>query len=169
MPVNEEALAEHADDPAYIAMGNLLFGTDDAEVPLTVRDPNGRRPRRHGRRPASSISTPARKALGISPKLLSFIDLLHVISYPFLLWAAWLLHRRNSRDAVSSILSLAVLLTIAAEQPSSIFLANVGVPRWLNVAHLRSRQRPAAGRASCCSRTAICRGGWSACSPRCRS
>ena len=26
MPVNEEALAEHANDPAYIAMGNLLFG-----------------------------------------------------------------------------------------------------------------------------------------------
>ena len=35
---------------------------------------------------------------------------------------------------MSSILSLAVLLTIAAEQPSSVFLANVGVPRWLNVA-----------------------------------
>src|SRR5215475_7382202 len=25
MPVNEEALAQHANDPAYIAMGNLLF------------------------------------------------------------------------------------------------------------------------------------------------
>jgi hypothetical protein len=35
---------------------------------------------------------------------------------------------------VSSILSLAVLMTIGAEQPSSIFLANLGVPRWLNVA-----------------------------------
>ena len=42
MPVNEEALAEHANDPAYIALGNLLFGTDAAEVPLTVRDPDGR-------------------------------------------------------------------------------------------------------------------------------
>ena len=41
MPVTEEALAEHADDPAYIVMGNLLFGTDAAEVPLTVRDPEG--------------------------------------------------------------------------------------------------------------------------------
>src|SRR4051812_21056599 len=27
MPVNEEALAEHANDPAYIVLGNLLFGT----------------------------------------------------------------------------------------------------------------------------------------------
>ena len=42
MPVNEEALAQHADDPAYIAMGNLLFGTDNAEIPITVRDPDGR-------------------------------------------------------------------------------------------------------------------------------
>ena len=28
--------------PAYIAMGNLLFGTDTSDVPLTVRDPDGR-------------------------------------------------------------------------------------------------------------------------------
>ena len=61
--------------------------------------------------------------------MLSFIDLLQVIFYPFLLWAAWLLHRRNSRDVVSSILSLAVLLSIGAEQPSTIALATIGVPR----------------------------------------
>jgi hypothetical protein len=70
----------------------------------------------------------------MSPKWLNFIDLLHVLAYPFLLWAAWMLHHRNSRDAVSSILSLAVLLTIAAEQPASMFLASIHVPRWLNVA-----------------------------------
>ena len=78
--------------------------------------------------------------------MLSFIDLLHVISYPFLLWAAWLLHRRNSRDAVSSILSLAVLMTIGAEQPSSIFLANFGIPRVAQCRALRSRQCPASRR-----------------------
>ena len=133
MPVTEEDLAAHADDPAYIAMGNLLFGTDAADVPLTVRGRNG-----HIR--DVTVSTGEQhidegaKALGISPKTLSFIDLLHVFSYPFLLWAAWILHRRNSRDVVSSILSLAVLLTIGAEQPSSVFLADVGVPRWINVA-----------------------------------
>src|SRR5690348_3885521 len=33
MPVTEEALAAHANDPAYIAMGNVLFGTDASEVP----------------------------------------------------------------------------------------------------------------------------------------
>jgi hypothetical protein len=133
MPVNEEALALHANDPAYITLGNLLFGTDAAEVPLTVRDPDGRVRDVTVTTGENHIDAGAR-ALGVSPKWLSFIDLLHVLAYPFLLWAAWLLHHRNSRDAVSSILSLAVLLTIAAEQPSSAFLASVGVPRWLNVA-----------------------------------
>ena len=133
MPVTEEALAEHADDPAYITMGNLLFGTDSSDVPLTVRDTSGKVREVTVATGEQHIDAGA-KALGISSKTLSFIDLLHVISYPFLLWAAWILHRRNSRDAVSSVLSLAVLMTIGAEQPSSIFLANLGVPRWLNVA-----------------------------------
>jgi hypothetical protein len=133
MPVNEQALAEHANDPAYIALGNLLFGTDAAEVPLTVRDPNGRVRDITVTTGDDHIDDGAR-VLGMSPKWLSFIDLLHVLAYPFLLWAAWLLHHRNARDAVSSILSLAVLLTIAAEQPASMFLASIHVPRWLNVA-----------------------------------
>src|SRR3954447_19971760 len=133
MPVNERALAEHANDPAYIALGNLLFGTDAAEVPLTVRDPGGRVRDVTVTTGDNHIDDGAR-ALGISPKWLNFIDLLHVLAYPFLLWAAWLLHHRNARDAVSSILSLAVLLTVAAEQPASMFLASVGVSRGLNVA-----------------------------------
>ncbi|MBW0007477.1 MAG: hypothetical protein JO335_07165 [Sphingomonas sp.] len=133
MPVNEEALAEHSNDPAYIALGNLLFGTDSAEVPLTVRDPDG-----HVRDVTVTTGDyhidDGARALGVAPRWLSFIDLMHVLAYPLLLWAAWLLHHRNSRDAVSSILSLAVLFTIGAEQPSSTFLAHVGVPRALNVA-----------------------------------
>ncbi|MEO7654130.1 MAG: hypothetical protein ABIS23_00415 [Sphingomicrobium sp.] len=133
MPVNEEALAERVDDPAYIAMGNLLFGTDEAEVPLTVRDADGQVREVNVVTSEKHIDSGA-TSLGISPTLLSFIDLLPVLSYPFLLWAAWILHRRNARDAVSSILSLAVLLTIGSEQPSSTFLASVGVPRGLNVA-----------------------------------
>jgi hypothetical protein len=133
MPMNEEALAAHQDDPAYIAMGNLMYGTDEAEVPLTVKDPNGRVRDVTVTTGEQHIEAGA-KALGISAKMLSFIDLLPVLAYPFLLYAAWLLHRRNSRDVVSSILSIAVLFTIGAEQPSSIFLAFVGVPRWLNVA-----------------------------------
>jgi hypothetical protein len=133
MPVNEEALAAHAEDPAYIAMGNLLFGTDNSDVPLTVRHPNGRVADVVVATGEDHINA-AGKALGFSPKLLSFIDLLPVLAYPFLLWAAWMLHRRNSRDVVSSVLSLAVLLTMAAEQPSALFLSSIGVPRWVLVA-----------------------------------
>ena len=133
MPTDQEALARHGDDPAYIVMGNLLYGTDVSEMPLTVRDPDGRVREVTVTTGEQHIDGGAR-ALGISPKLLSFVDLLHVVFYPFLLWAAWLLHRRNSRDAVSSILSLAVLLSIGAEQPSSAFLATIGIPRPVNVA-----------------------------------
>jgi hypothetical protein len=133
MPVNEEALANHAEDPAYIAMGNILFGSDNGEVPLTVRDPNGRVRDVTVTTGEHHIDAGA-KALGVSRKMLGFIDLMHVLAYPFLLWAAWLLHHRNSRDVVSSVLSLAVLFTIAAEQPSSVFLDHIAVPRALNVA-----------------------------------
>ena len=133
MPINEEALEVHADDPAYIAMDNLLFGTDESEVPLTIRDQDGQVRDITVVTSEDHIDAGA-ASIGISPTLLSFIDLLPVLSYPFLLWAAWILHRRNARDAVSSILSLAVLMTIGAEQPSSTALAHAGVPRELNVA-----------------------------------
>ena len=133
MPVNETTLASHSDDPAYIAMGNLLFGTDSADIPLTVRGAEGK-VRDVTVTTGEQYIDRASRSLGISPKLLSFVDLLHVLAYPLLIWAAWLLHRRNSRDVVSSILSLAILVTIAAEQPSSVFLANAGVPLGVNVA-----------------------------------
>jgi len=133
MPVDEATLAEHANDPAYITLGNLLYGSDQSEVPLTVRDPDGHMRDVTVNTGEEHIDAGARR-LGITPKMLSFIDLLHVLAFPFLLWAAWLLHHRNARDAVSSILSLAVLLTIAAEQPSATFLAHFGVPLRLNVA-----------------------------------
>ena len=133
MPVTEQALAAHADDPAYIAMGNLLYGTEELPVPLTLRSRNGEI------REVTVVTTErhideAAIARGVSPTLLSFIDVVHVIFYPFLIWAAWILHRRNARDAVSSILSLAILLMIAAELPSSAFLAEAGVPLAVNVA-----------------------------------
>ena len=65
--------------------------------------------------------------------MLSVVDLLHVITYPFLLFAAWVLHRRKRDDLVSSILSLAILLTIGAEQPSAAFLTFIlKVPEWLH-------------------------------------
>ncbi|MGI8705616.1 MAG: hypothetical protein ACR2JJ_07460 [Sphingomicrobium sp.] len=132
MPITEEALAENEDDPAYIAMSNLVFGTEEFPVPLTVRSPDG------GVREVTvttgehHVNTAASNS-GVSPTLLSFIDVVHVIFYPLLIWAAWILHRRNSRDAVSSILSLAILLMIGAELPSSAFLSRIGVPYDVNV------------------------------------
>jgi hypothetical protein len=133
MPVWEQALTSHSDDPAYIAMGNLLFGTDALPFPLTVRSPDGTKHDVTITTGENHINDAAR-AMGVPPLLLSFIDVVHVIFYPFLIWAAWILHRRNSRDAVSSVLSLAILLMIGSELPSSTFLANVGLPRPIQVA-----------------------------------
>jgi hypothetical protein len=133
MPFTEQAIATHGDDPAYIAMGNMLTGTDKLPFPLTVRSTDGTVHEVTVTTGETHINNAAKEA-GFSPTLLSFIDVVHVIFYPFLIWAAWLLHRRNARDAVSSILSLAILLMIGSELPSSAFLAQVGVPRSINVA-----------------------------------
>src|SRR5206468_5996051 len=99
--------------------------------PITVREPGGRLRDVVVTTGEQHIDAGARE-IGVSPKWLSFVDLLHVLAYPLLWWAAWLLHRRNARDAVSSILSIAVLLTIGAEQPSSDFLSHFGVPLRVN-------------------------------------
>lgn len=133
MPFTEQAIAEHGNDPAYIAMGNMLTGTDKLPFPLTVRSADGTVHEVTVTTGETHINNAAKEA-GFSPTLLSFIDVVHVIFYPFLIWAAWLLHRRNARDAVSSILSIAILLMIGSELPSSAFLAQVGVPRSVNVA-----------------------------------
>ena len=133
MPFTEQAIGVHSNDPAYIMMGNLLTGTEKLSFPLTVQSRDGRIHDVTVTTGEDHINNAAREA-GFSPTLLSFIDVVHVIFYPFLIWAAWILHRRNARDAVSSILSLAILLMIGSELPSSAFLAQVGVPRSVNVA-----------------------------------
>lgn len=133
MPVTERVLAAHADDPAYIAMGNLLFGTESLPFPLTVRSVDGKIHDVTVTTAEQHIDA-ASSEDGVPPILLNFIDVVHVIFYPFLIWAAWILHRRNSRDAVSSILSLAILLMIGAELPASNFLASIGIPRPVHVA-----------------------------------
>jgi len=131
LPMTPQAIAAHSDDPAYILMGNLLFGTDGADVPLTLRSPSGQ-VRDVTITTGEQHITAAVEKHGIPSALLAFVDLVHVIFYPFLLWAAWILHRRNPRDAVSSILSLAILLLIASEQPASDALRALGAPSWLN-------------------------------------
>ncbi|HUG45705.1 MAG TPA: hypothetical protein VMK31_04225 [Sphingomicrobium sp.] len=133
MPMTDRALAEKGDDPGYIAMGSLLFGTDELPVPLTVRSTDGSEREVVVTTGEHHIDNAAQE-LGVSPMVLTFIDVVHVIFYPFLICAAWILHRRNSRDAVSSVLSLAILLMIGAEHPSANFLSNIGVARDIHVA-----------------------------------
>jgi hypothetical protein len=133
MPVTEQVLAQRADDPAYIAMGNLLYGTESLPFPLTVHSTNGKVHEVTVTTSEDHIRA-ASSEHGVAPVLLSFIDVVHVIFYPFLIWAAWILHRRNSRDAISSILSLAILLMIGSELPASNFLSSIGVPRPVHVA-----------------------------------
>ena len=133
MPVTEQALAQHGQDPAYVAMDNLLFGTDKLPFPLTVHSTDGKIHEVTVTTGEEHIKSAASSA-GVPPILLSFVDVIHVIFYPFLLWAAWILHRRNARDVVSSVLSLAILLMIGSELPSSAYLGEIGVPRAVNVA-----------------------------------
>jgi len=133
MPFTEQAIAVHGNDASYVAMGNMLTGTDKLPFPLTVRSADGSVHDVTVMTGEEHINNAAKEA-GFSPTLLSFIDVVHVIFYPFLIWAAWILHRRNAKDAVSSILSFAILLMIGSELPSSAFLAQMGVPRSVNVA-----------------------------------
>lgn len=132
MPMSEQVLREKTDDPAYIAMSSMLLGTESMEVPLTVRSSDGAVREVTITTGEHHINSAVARH-GITPLMLGFVDLVHVIFYPFLIWVAWILHRRNPRDAVSSILSLAILLIVGSEQPSSGFLAAASVPRWVNV------------------------------------
>jgi hypothetical protein len=112
----------------YALFGELLYGTEDRDMLLRLRGADGNERDVRLRTGERNIEQGAR-GLGISPQLLSFADLLHLLTYPFLLASAWLLYRRNRFDVISSIVSLAILLTMATEQPSAGFLANVaGLP-----------------------------------------
>lgn len=130
--LNPQLVGEISGDPVRDIFQDMIFKAEDFEVLLTLRAPDGRTRDVLIQTGEHHIDGGARE-IGIRPGLLSFIDLTHVIFYPFLLWAAWILHRRNARDAVSSVLSLAILLTIGTEEPSATFLDVLGVPRWVNV------------------------------------
>ena len=83
MPLSATALVEHQNNAAYIAFANLLWSADNPEVPLTVRDPDGRL------RDVTVITgefhiDAASRELEISPRLLSLLDLIHVLFYPIL-------------------------------------------------------------------------------------
>ena len=134
VPISKRGIARPHDatDTDYALFSPIVEGTDQSEYVIGLRSTGGREYDYRVRLGDQHI-TQAARSLGLPPVLLSFVDLLHVLTYPFLLFAAWVLHRRKRDDLISSILSLAILLTIVAEQPSAAFLTFVAqVPEWLH-------------------------------------
>jgi hypothetical protein len=129
MPGSPRAPAGSGTETDQLLFGDLLNGLEDRDLLLRLRAPNGRE-RDVAVRTGELHVEQAARALGVPPGLLSFIDLIHLLTYPFLLMSAWLLFRRKREDVVSSVVSLAILLTMATEQPSATFLALVvGLPQ----------------------------------------
>lgn len=124
------ALPNDATETDYVLFSPILEGTDESEYTFRVRSKDGAERDYRVKLGEQHIAGAAGR-FGLPPALLSVVDLLHLITYPFLLFAAWILHRRKPEDLISSVLSLAILLTIAAEQPSAGFLQYVlQVPDW---------------------------------------
>lgn len=102
----------------------LLGETEDRDMQLRLRSPDGAE-RDVALRTGEIHIEQGAGSLGIPARLLSFVDLLHLLTYPLLLVSAWLLFRRKREDVVSSVVSLAILLTMATELPSATFLDRV--------------------------------------------
>ena len=134
VPISERGIARPNDatDSDYAAFSPIIEGNEPVDIDMRLRAADGRIRTYRVRTGEQHIEQDAAR-VGLSPAMLSVVDLLHVITYPFLLFAAWVLHRRKREDLVSSILSLAILLTIASEQPSAAFLRFVvQVPEWFH-------------------------------------
>src|SRR3954453_9042758 len=125
------AAAGQATDTDYALFGPIIEGGEPVPLHLTMRSPKGGGPDLKAKTSEEPIEQAAR-GLGLNPILLGVVDLLHILTYPFLLVAAWILHRRKREDLISSVLSLAILLTIASELPATEFLDYIAhVPTWL--------------------------------------
>jgi hypothetical protein len=111
-------------DTDYALFSPIVEGNQPIDLDLTLRSPTGE-VRDYKVRTGEQHIEQAARSRGLSPSLLKVVDLFQVLTYPFLLFAAWALHRRKREDLISSILSLAVLLTIGSEQPSATFLSYV--------------------------------------------
>ena len=134
VPISKRGLAQAHDatETDYAMFTPIIEGGDDSEYSLRLRSKDGSE-RDFSVKAGEQHIAEAARSVGLPPALLSVVDLLHVLTYPFLLFAAWILHRRKREDLISSVLSLAILLTIISEQPSSAFLTFVAhVPEWLH-------------------------------------
>src|SRR5206468_1782523 len=112
----------HATETDYVLLSSLVEGNQPIELDLTLRSPSGELRQFHVLTGEQHIDQAARSR-HLTPAMLKVVDLFQILTYPFLLLAAWILHRRKREDLISSVLSLAVLLTIGAEQPSASFLS----------------------------------------------
>src|SRR5207302_3700959 len=111
----------HATDTDYALFQSIIENNQPIDLDLTLRSESGQVRQFHVHTGEQHIDGAAR-SLNLTPAMLSIVDLFHILTYPFLLFAAWILHRRKREDLISSVLSLAVLLTIGSEQPSATFL-----------------------------------------------
>ncbi|QAY79086.1 hypothetical protein [Sphingosinicella sp. BN140058] len=108
----------------YGLLAPLLCAGEDRPLLLTLRGTDGARRNVEILTGENHIEQAA-AASGVPGRLLDFTDLAHLPVYPFLLACAWFLCRRREADVESSIVSLAILLTMAGEQPSYNFLATM--------------------------------------------
>ncbi|GAA4741584.1 hypothetical protein GCM10023264_03290 [Sphingomonas daechungensis] len=132
VPISKAGRARPHDatETDYALFSPIIEGEDEADLTIRLRSSDGTERDFRTKLGEQHIDQAAGR-FGLPPILLNVIDLLHLITYPFLLFAAWILHRRKPEDLISSILSLAILFTIAAEQPSAGFLTYVlHVPEW---------------------------------------
>jgi hypothetical protein len=117
------------------AFADILYGSGEGEVALTVRSRAGGAEREVRLSTGEGHIEAGAGALGMPAWLLGIVDLLHLITYPFLVACAWMLYRRCPHDGVSTMLSFAILLTMAGEQPSASFFTIVlGAPEWAQTA-----------------------------------
>ena len=112
----------HATDTDYALFQSIIENNQPVDLTITLRKPSGAPLEFHVTTGEQHIDQAARSR-NLTPSMLKVVDLFHTLTYPFLLFAAWILHRRKREDLVSSVLSLAVLLTIGSEQPSASFLS----------------------------------------------
>jgi hypothetical protein len=134
VPISKRGLERPHDatETDYAMFTPIIEGGDESDYTLRLRSKDGGERDFIVKAGEDHIAQAAR-SVGLPPVLLSVVDLLHVLTYPFLIFAAWILHRRKREDLISSVLSLAVLLTIISEQPSAAFLTFVAhVPEWLH-------------------------------------
>lgn len=132
VPISQRGLSRPHDatETDYAMFTPIVDGSDESEYVIRLRSRDGSE-RDYAVNASERHITEAGRSVGAPPMLLSVVDLVHILTYPFLLFAAWVLHRRKPEDLISSVLSLAILLTIAAEQPSAAFLTLVlQIPEW---------------------------------------